>query len=111
MCFKGLKLTRPSRHAVSSPKRWATKPCASDGDNYWDHPNGRQVEHIRQAAVLRARLPHLLDLRSEATRACSAPIESGGFSWGQRWESLSALIRFWEAGRCRRPILGRCGNE
>src|SRR5262245_48981702 len=44
-------------------------------------------------------------------RACSAPIESGGFSWGQRWESLSALIRFWEAGRCRRPILGRCGNE
>jgi hypothetical protein len=37
-----------------------------DGDNYWDHPNGRQVEHIRQAAVLRARLPHLL--RSEATR-------------------------------------------
>src|SRR5262245_8370179 len=29
-------------------------------------------------------------------RACSAPIESGGFSWGQRWESLSALIRFWE---------------
>src|SRR5262245_43569336 len=45
------------------------------------------------------------------TRACSAPIESGGFSWGQRWESLSALIRFWEAGRCRRPILGRCGNE
>src|SRR6516165_9081328 len=36
-----------------------------DGDNYWDHPNGRQVEHIRQAAVLRARLPHLL--RSEAT--------------------------------------------
>src|SRR5262249_41863219 len=39
-----------------------------DGDNYWDHPNGRQVEHIRQAAVLRARLPHLLDLRSEATR-------------------------------------------
>ena len=37
-----------------------------DSDNYWDHPNGRQVEHIRQAAVLRARLPHLL--RSEATR-------------------------------------------
>src|SRR5262249_10987765 len=37
-----------------------------DGDNYWDHPNGRQVEHIRQAAVLRARLPYLL--RSEATR-------------------------------------------
>jgi hypothetical protein len=25
-----------------------------DGDNYWDHPNGRQVEYIRQAAVLRA---------------------------------------------------------
>ena len=39
-----------------------------DSDNYWDHPNGRQVEHIRQAAVLRARLPHLLDLRSETTR-------------------------------------------
>ena len=38
----------------------------ADGDNYWDHPNGRQVEHIRQATVLRARLPHLL--RSEATR-------------------------------------------
>src|SRR5215831_6392475 len=39
-----------------------------DGDNYWDPPDGRQVEHIRQVAVLRARLPHLLDLRSEATR-------------------------------------------
>src|SRR5262245_5228809 len=36
-----------------------------NGDNYRDHPDGRQVEHIRQAAVLRARLPHLL--RSEAT--------------------------------------------
>src|SRR5262245_18918648 len=48
---------------------------------------------------------------ARSPRACSAPIESGGFSWGQRWESLSALIGFWEAGRCRRPILGRCGNE
>src|SRR6516162_10156293 len=38
-------------------------------------------------------------------------LNQGDFSWGQRWESLSALIRFWEAGRCRRPILGRCGNE
>jgi hypothetical protein len=26
-----------------------------DGDDYWDHPDGRQVEHIRQAAVLRGR--------------------------------------------------------
>ncbi len=43
--------------------------------------------------------------------ACSAPIESGGFSWGRGWERLSALIRFWEAGRCQRPILGRCGSE
>src|SRR5262245_32349382 len=52
-----------------------------DGDNYWDHPNGRQVEHIRQAAVLRARLPHLLDLRNEATsfkkRNISAAIVAG----------------------------------
>src|SRR5215472_15333960 len=32
------------------------------------------------------------------TRARSAPIESGGFSWDQGWESLSALIRFWGAG-------------
>src|SRR6516225_6811559 len=46
-----------------------------------------------------------------APRACSAPIESGGFSWGRGWERLSALIRFWEAGRCQRPILGRCGSE
>ena len=44
-------------------------------------------------------------------RACSAPIESGGFSWGRGWERLSALIRFWEARRCQRPILGRCGSE
>src|SRR6516164_4849178 len=34
-----------------------------------------------------------------STSIAAAPIESGGFSWGQRWESLSALIRFWEAGR------------
>jgi hypothetical protein len=26
MCFSGLKLTRPSRQAVSSPQRCATKP-------------------------------------------------------------------------------------
>src|SRR6516162_11549928 len=50
-------------------------------------------------------------IRDTRARACSAPIESGGFSWGRGWESLSALIRFWEAGRCRRPILGRCGSE
>src|SRR5262249_27739300 len=36
-----------------------------DGDNYWDHPDGRQVEYIGQAAVLR--LPHLLDFWSKAT--------------------------------------------
>jgi hypothetical protein len=47
---------------------------------------------------------------AHGARACSAPIESGGFSWGRGWESLSALIRFWEAGRCRMPILGRCGS-
>jgi hypothetical protein len=29
MCFKGLKLTRPALHAVSSPNRRATKPCAA----------------------------------------------------------------------------------
>ena len=29
MCFSGLKVTRPSRQAVSSPKRRATKPCAA----------------------------------------------------------------------------------
>jgi hypothetical protein len=23
-----------------------------DGDNYWDHPNGRQVEQVGQAAFL-----------------------------------------------------------
>jgi Lysozyme inhibitor LprI len=32
MCFKGLKRTRQSRYAVSSPKRWATKPCAASLD-------------------------------------------------------------------------------
>src|SRR6516165_654163 len=48
---------------------------------------------------------------ANGSRACSAPIESGGFSWGRGWERLSALIRFWEAGRCQRPILGRCGSE
>src|SRR6516162_2463991 len=51
------------------------------------------------------------DGRLAEARACSAPIESGGFSWGRGWERLSALIRFWEAGRCQRPILGRCGSE
>ena len=29
ICFAGLKLTRPSDHAVSSPRRCATKPCAA----------------------------------------------------------------------------------
>ena len=38
-------------------------------------------------------------------------LNQGGFSWGRGWERLSALIRFWEAGRCQRPILGRCGSE
>jgi hypothetical protein len=33
-----------------------------DGDNYWDHPDGRQVEHIRQAAVLRGPISPSLGL-------------------------------------------------
>jgi len=33
-----------------------------DGDNYWDHPDGRQVEHIRQAAVLRGTITPSLGL-------------------------------------------------
>ena len=57
------------------------------------------------------RLRGALRPMTRRTRACSAPIESGGFSWGRGWERLSALIRFWEAGRCQRPILGRCGSE
>ena len=28
-CFRGLRLTRPSRQAVSSPNQCATKPCAA----------------------------------------------------------------------------------
>src|SRR5215831_9609315 len=43
-----------------------------DGDYYWDHPNGRQVEHIRQGAVLRARLPHLLVKQPGSRRGRSA---------------------------------------
>src|SRR5262249_28563267 len=51
---------------------------------------------VDAASLISISSPHGADRRE--TRACSAPIESGGFSWGQRWESLSALIRFWEAG-------------
>ena len=29
ICFSGLNVTRPSRHAVSSPRRRATNPCAA----------------------------------------------------------------------------------
>ena len=66
-----------------------------DGDNYWDHPNGRQVEHIRQAAVLRARLPHLL--RSEATRfkkrkICATILANVRFSDQQGVMLLSYLV-------------------
>jgi len=67
----------------------------------------RRAKELHDQLSRLGRAPALRD----GARACSAPIESGGFSWGQRWESLSALIRFWEAVRCRRPILGRCGNE
>src|SRR5215468_2477385 len=66
-----------------------------DGDSYWDHPNGRQVEHIRQAAVLRARLPHLL--RSEGTRfkkrkICATILANVRFSDQQRVMLLSYLV-------------------
>src|SRR5262249_34918666 len=66
-----------------------------DGDNYWDHPNGRHVEHIRQAAVLRARLPHLL--RSEATRfkkrkICATILANVRFSDQQGVMLLSYLV-------------------
>src|SRR6516164_2129344 len=63
------------------------------------------------AMVKRLHLGRAAESGVLAARACSAPIESGGFSWGRGWERLSALIRFWEAGRCQRPILGRCGSE
>src|SRR5262249_6261543 len=29
MCLSGFMVTRPKRYAVSSPRRWATKPCAA----------------------------------------------------------------------------------
>src|SRR5262245_32853643 len=54
---------------------------------------------ISSAASKRTRLTRQIPRRRSRTRARSAPIESGGFSWGQGWESLSALIRFWGAGR------------
>src|SRR5262245_18237302 len=50
-------------------------------------------------------------LPASCTRACSVPIESRRFSEGQGRDSLCALIRFWEAGRCRRPILKTCRRE
>ena len=40
-----------------------------------------------------------------------SPQLNWGFSSGQEWENLSALMRFWAAGGCRRPILGTYGSE
>ena len=77
-----------------------------------DRPASRQMV-CRLAAIVLSLVAAQAVAHAQGypTRACSAPIESGGFSWGRGWERLSALIRFWEAGRCRRPILGRCGSE
>ena len=38
-------------------------------------------------------------------RACSARADSVGFPGRSGWRILSALIRFWERKRCRRPTL------
>jgi hypothetical protein len=49
--------------ASKSPCRFIAKEAGDeamrrfmkgDGDNYWDHPNGREVEHVSQAAFLRS---------------------------------------------------------
>jgi hypothetical protein len=55
-------------------------------------PRQRAIPDLDNPKNPRQRSPYC-----SQSRACSAPIESGGFSWDQRWESLSALIRFWEA--------------
>src|SRR6516164_7292534 len=75
-----------------------------DGDNYWDHPNGRQVEHIRQAAVLRARLPHLLDLRNEATRFKKRNISAAIVAGAKRFCYQIIRTRFF--GTHSPPICG-----
>src|SRR5262245_38357886 len=86
----------------------------------------RRSEHLRPQAAMSERASqrfviHVFDRSRQSpyfiepsvetyiSRACSASIESWGFSWVGEWESLSALIRFWEAERCRKPILGTCG--
>lgn len=56
----------------------------------------------RQAAVCRA---EARVTESIGARACSAQADSVGFPGRSGWQILSALIRFWERERCRRPTL------
>src|SRR6476619_1138750 len=42
---------------------------------------------------------------SPEARSCSARADSVGFPGRSGWQILSALIRFWERERCRRPTL------
>src|SRR5690349_15320897 len=64
-----------------------------NGDNYWDHPDGRQVEHIldkpRSSA---ADYPHLLDLRSEATRLKKSKISATKVWVSIRGENYVAVL-------------------
>src|SRR6516164_1111663 len=85
----------PARNRVGDRPRSASHP-----DLYqWRVRKGSQVSVRRSCAGFRHQhLSSATDWAARLTRARSVPIESGGFSWGQGWESLSALIRFWGAG-------------
>ena len=75
------------------------------------HRTARSTEH---AKLIATRGANSQELHRRATgspqclaepRACSARADSVGFPGRSGWQILSALIRFWERERCRRPTL------
>jgi integrase len=68
-------------------------------------PSSRKGRGQKKITHVPVPIPSSLAEKLKRARACSARADSVGFPGRSGWQILSALIRFWERERCRRPTL------
>jgi len=77
----------------------ATKQIVTGwADAVWDQGARFGTVGLKKAGTV-------FEITTHRARACSARADSVGFPGRSGWQILSALIRFWERERCRRPTL------